>query len=263
MISTLDSSHNKTSGPPHHMHAQFQVMLAGTPEDILAAQKLRYRVFALEMGAQLDSEEEGIDSDRFDSYCEHLIVKDQESGEVVGAYRILSPEQAKKIGSYYSESEFDLSKLAEFRHSLVEVGRSCVHPDYRQGKVINLLWAGLADYMMTRRYECFMGCASMSMADGGHLAVATFNHLKTHHMAREEWRVTPFNRVPLEAIAPARTIDVPPLIKAYIRAGAQICGEPAWDRHFNTADLLILLPMSQIVPRYFRRFAAKPGIEES
>lgn len=261
MISTLDSPHEKTSGTPP-VNAQFQVMLASTEEDILAAQKLRYRVFALEMGAQLDSEE-GIDSDRFDPYCEHLIVKDQETGEVVGAYRILSPEQAKNIGSYYSESEFDLSKLGGFRHSLVEVGRSCVHPDYRQGKVINLLWAGLADYMLTRGYECFMGCASMSMSDGGHLAVAAFNHLKAHHMAREEWRVTPFNRVPLESITPARVIHVPPLIKAYIRAGARICGEPAWDRHFNTADLLILLPMSQIVPRYFRKFAAKPGIEES
>lgn len=258
-MTNLNSQNHTISGVKHEEDAPFQVMLARSDEDIRAAQRLRYRVFALEMGAQLDSSAEGIDVDRFDPFCEHLIVKNLEKNEVVGAYRILSPEQAQRAGGYYSESEFDLSRLVEFRHSLVEVGRSCVHPDYRQGRVIALLWAGLADYMLSREYESFIGCASISMVDGGHQAVAIYNQLKEHHMVRPEWRVTPLKPVPLDAIAPARTPRIPPLIKAYLRAGAQVCGEPAWDMNFRTADILILLPMSQIVPRYFRRFAAKPG----
>ena len=112
--------------------------------DIEEAQRLRYKVFAEEMGARLSTRKAGVDEDIFDPYCDHLLVRDGDSNEVVGTYRILSPEKARKIGGFYSEGEFDLTRLAHLSDRMVEVGRSCVHPDYRSGAVITLLWAGLA-----------------------------------------------------------------------------------------------------------------------
>lgn len=240
-----------------HSHPRFRVTLASSASDIESAQRLRYLVFAEEMGAQLNVGRSGIDSDRFDRYCEHLIVQDEITREVVGTYRILSPTKARLSGGYYAESEFDLARFAAFRESLVEVGRSCVHPDYRTGTVIALLWAGLMDYMRHGGYGYLMGCASIPMSDGGHSAVGCFEYLKTRHMCPPEWQVTPRIRLPLEAITPTRAIKIPPLIKGYLRAGACICGEPAWDANFNSADLLILLPMSRIESRYFRHFVKR------
>ena len=117
-----------------------EVAFARTQAEILDAQRLRYRVFAGEMGANLPSRTPGIDHDIYDPYCEHLIVRDTQSSEVVGTYRILSPENARQIG-YYSENEFDLTRLHHLRSRLVEIGRSCVHPDYRTGATITLLWS--------------------------------------------------------------------------------------------------------------------------
>lgn len=237
--------------------SRFRIKIARSAQDILNAQGLRHQVFAKEMGAQLNSEWANIDADRFDPHCLHLIVRDEVSGAVVGTYRILPPASAQAIGAYYAESEFDLSRFASFRDSLVEVGRSCVHPDYRKGTVIALLWAGLVDYMLHGKFAYLMGCASMSMADGGSTAVATFNHLKTLHMSPEEWRVVPHTPLDLETTATASAIKIPPLIRAYLRAGAYICGAPARDLSFNTADLLILLPMTRIGGRYFRHFVKR------
>ena len=120
------------------------VGLAINDREILAAQKLRYRIFAEELGARLPSKVPGVDQDIFDPYCEHLVVRNEDSGEIVGTYRILSPENARAIGNYYSEGEFDLTRLHHLRSRMVEIGRSCVHPDHRTGATITLLWSGLA-----------------------------------------------------------------------------------------------------------------------
>jgi len=232
------------------------VTYAQSPEDVKEAQRLRYRVFAEEMGARLSGNEEGLDQDIYDPFCEHLLVRDADTGEVVGTYRILPPEQAKKIGGYYSASEFDLTRLLHLSPRMVEVGRSCVHPDYRSGAAISLLWSGLAKYMLSRGHEYLMGCASVSMADGGHAAAGLYNYLKIDNMSPIELRV--FSRCPLpldklngDSSAPAH---LPPLLKGYLQAGAYICGDPAWDPDFNTADFLVLLPMSKVNRRYARHF---------
>jgi len=230
------------------------VSLAQCEEDIRAAQSLRYRVFGEEMGARLQCREPGLDTDIYDPYCEHLLVRDEKTNEVVGTYRILTPEQSCRVGSYYSESEFDLTRLQHIRSSTVEVGRSCVHPDYRTGATIALLWAGLADFMGRNGYEYLIGCASVSMADGGHMAASLYEQLKPKHMSPVEWRVFPRCPLPLDALNRRLDVDVPPLIRGYLRAGAYVCGDPAWDPDFNTADLFILLPMSRINPRYKRHF---------
>lgn len=230
-----------------------EVGMARGRHEILEAQKLRYNVFALEMGAHLPSRTLGIDHDMYDPYCEHLVVRDVRIGEVVGTYRILSPENAWKIG-YYSENEFDLTRLLHLRPSMVEIGRSCVHPDYRTGATIALLWSGLAKYMLENKYDYLMGCASISMADGGHGAASIYHRLAPDYLCPSEYRVFPHCPLPLEALHRDHPSETPPLIKGYLRAGAWICGEPAWDPDFNTADLHILMPMAKIADRYAKHY---------
>ena len=199
------------------------VGFAHSQREILDAQRLRYRVFAGEMGANLPSRTPGVDHDIYDPHCKHLVVRDTQSGEVVGTYRILSPENARQIG-YYSENEFDLTRLQHLRSRLVEIGRSCVHPDYRTGATITLLWSGLAQYMTEQGYDYLMGCASISMADGGHAAASLYNRLASEHLGPQEYRVFPRCPLPLAALQQDRPAVTPPLIKGYLRAGAWICG---------------------------------------
>lgn len=237
--------------------ARLSLRLATGPEDLRRVQKLRFEVFGVEMGAQLASANQGIDSDEYDAYCNHLIVEDRASGMVVGTYRMLSPEAARRAPSLYSEHEFNLSRLAHLQPNLVEVGRSCVHKDFRTGAVITLLWAGLAEYVKRHGCEYLAGCASVSLADGGHQAVSLYRQLESNHLAPAEWRVFPLLPLPLDQIqddsVPA---PMPPLIKGYLRAGAYICGEPAWDPDFNCADFFMLLSMKRLSKRYNKHFGA-------
>lgn len=222
--------------------------------DVVDAQRLRFRVFGEEMGARLPKPEDGLDRDIFDPFCEHLLVRDTVTGEAVGTYRILNGAQARKIGGFYADDEFDLVRLGHLRERVAEVGRSCVHPDYRNGAAIALLWQGLAEYMRRHCYEYLMGCASIGMRDGGRLAAGLYQRLGPVHQSPAEYRVFPRHRLPLEFLEADLNPPVPPLIKGYLKAGAWICGEPAWDPDFNTADLLILLPLSRVHPRYARHF---------
>ncbi|MBI3146649.1 MAG: GNAT family N-acetyltransferase [Pseudogulbenkiania sp.] len=234
---------------------RLSVRLADNPHDIRRAQKLRFDVFAGEMGARLTSSHLGIDCDDYDPLCDHLIVEDATSGMVVGTYRMLPPAAARRAPSLYSEHEFDLGRLAHVRDRLLEVGRSCVHPDFRSGAVIALLWSGLADYIQQQGCDYLAGCASVSLADGGHQAVSLYRQLEAKHLAPAEWRVTPHLALPLDRVhddaAPA---PLPPLIKGYLRAGAFVCGEPAWDPDFNCADFFMLLPMDRLNGRHNRHF---------
>lgn len=233
---------------------KLHVALAACETEVLEAQKLRYRVFAEEMGARLPSRTPGVDRDIYDPFCEHLIVRDEQAGRIVGTYRILSPSAARRIGGYYTENEFDLTRLQHLRSRMVEIGRSCIDADYRTGAVISLLWSGLARYMQDNAYDYLIGCASVSMADGGHLAASLYNRLRDEHLAPLEYHVFPRHPLPLERLRQDLHPSAPPLIKGYLRAGAWMCGAPAWDPDFNTADLPILMPMSRIDQKYARHF---------
>lgn len=224
-------------------------------DQVRAAQRLRWNVFADELGAQLTGG--GLDQDEFDPWCDHLIVRDLNNGLVVGTYRILLPHQAREIGRYYAETEFDLAPLRDLRSGMVELGRSCVHPDYRSGGVINLLWAGLARYTQAGGYQYLIGCASISMADGGHNAASVYSALMALNGCPDEYRARPLCRLPVEAFAPTTTPVLPPLIKGYVRLGAWVCAEPAWDPSFNTADLLMLLPLARIPQRHLSRLTTR------
>lgn len=236
----------------------YTVALARSEEEVREAQRLRYKVFVEELGAHVKTRLQGHDIDHYDSFCEHLIVRESGADRIVGTYRILSPEAARRVGSYYSESEFYINRLQNLRSRMVEVGRSCIHPGHRSGAVITLLWAGLAEYMVSNNYEYLMGCASIGMADGGHNAANLFSQIDPAHMAPAEYRTFPLHGLPFERLANGQPALVPPLIKGYLRVGAWVCGEPAWDPDFNTADLLLLLPMSRMNPRYMRHFV-KPA----
>lgn len=231
--------------------------LAKTQDEVRAAQRLRYEVFAEECGASLSSIDQDIDQDELDEYCDHLIVRDLAENRVVGTYRILTSWKAQEAGKFYSQDEFDLRNLMTLVPRIVEVGRSCIRQGYREGAVITLLWSGLARYMMTRRYEYLMGCASIRLDDGGITASRTYLTLKAHCLAPEQWRVFPRVPFPVKPAAPIPFEALPPLIKGYVRLGAYVCGELAWDCQFNTADLLMFLPLSKMNPRYARHFMGR------
>ncbi len=232
----------------------FQVTWASNANEIKEAQHLRYKVFAEEMGASLPAHPENLDIDEFDVYCDHLLIRDQETLMVVGTYRALPPHKAIEIGRLYSDSEFDLSRINHLRPKIVEVGRSCVHADYRSGAVIMALWSGLAQYMQKHDYEIMLGCASIPMADGGHFAASLYNSLSNDQIAPVENHAFPRLPLPLERLNGGLEVEPPPLIKGYLKLGAKICSAPAWDPDFNTADVLTMLRLSEINPRYAKHF---------
>jgi len=233
---------------------RYEISLARSLDEVREAQRLRYAVFSGEMGARLVGPEPGVDEDRFDAFCEHLLVRDARTGEAVGTYRILVPRAARAAGGYYSDQEFDLSRLRHLAPRMVEVGRSCIHPDYRSGTVISLLWSALARYMKAHGYEYLIGCASISIADGGYAASTIFREVAAHHLSPPEYRVVPRCRLPIEELHSDAHGELPPLVKGYLRIGGYVCGDPAWDPDFHSADLFVLVPMSRIDPRYLRHF---------
>ena len=234
---------------------RLSVGLARERAEIRAAQRLRWRIFGGEMGATLHSPEPGLDQDRFDAFCDHLVVRD--GSEIVGTYRLLSPDAARRAGAYYSEDEFDLSRLQPIRGRLAELGRSCIDPRYRTGGVIALLWSGISRYALERGYEYLAGCASMSAADGGGSARVVYAGLPAASMAPGEHRVFPRRALPARRSGCGAKTSLPPLFKGYLRCGAYVCGEPAWDPEFDTADFFMLLPMSRMAARYARHFLGK------
>jgi putative hemolysin len=229
--------------------------LASGPEDVRAAQALRYKVFGEEMGARLKGHESELDVDEFDAFCHHLLVRESCSGRVVGCTRLLTDENARRVGRFYSEGEFDLGPIQGLAGRLLEVGRTCIAPEYRQGAGIAVLWAGLAGFIRLQGIDYLFGCASMPLGEQDTQAAAIMNRVRRQAMATEDVRVAP--RVPLLAShVPDEVLDapLPPLLKAYIRLGARACGEPCRDRDFDVADVLMLLDINELNSAYSRHF---------
>ena len=222
-------------------------------DEVLEAQRLRWKVFADELGARLNTPQAGHDVDLFDPYCDHLLVRDDE-GQLVGTYRVLPPHQAKRVGGLYAETEFDLTRLIHLRARLLELGRACVHRDHRNGAVIMALWAGLAEYMQRHGLDAMIGCTSVSMRDGGHYAASLWARLRRNHLAPIEDHVLPRLALPVDSLRQDLPAEAPALLKGYLRVGARICGAPAWAPDFNTADFPLLLRLRDVNPRYARHF---------
>lgn len=231
----------------------FNIAWARHSHEVLEAQRLRWKIFVEELDARINTPAPGYDIDIFDPYCDHLLVRNTE-GQLVGTYRVLAPHQAKRVGGLYSETEFDITRLVHLRPRLLELGRSCVHRDYRSGAVIMALWAGLADYMQRNKLDAMIGCASVSMRDGGHYAASLWAKLRKTHLAPVEDHMQPRLPLPVESLRQDLPAEAPPLLKGYLRVGARICGAPAWDPDFNTADFPLLMRLADVNPRYARHF---------
>ena len=234
-------------------HTRYSIRVADAAE-IRAAQRLRYRVFADEVGAHLHTPMRGLDIDAFDAWCDHLVVIDNTTGDVVGTYRMLPPGRTPRL---YADTEFDLSALSGLRGRLVEAGRSCVDPAHRGGAVINLMWAGIARYLLLSGHRLLAGCASVPEAD----ADAVWAYVKDRHLAEPARRVAPLHpwRV---ADVPADVKAVPPLLRGYLRLGAVIGGPPAHDADFGVADFHILLDLDRTNPRYLKHFLGENALGE-
>lgn len=244
---------------------RFATSWAASEAEVRAAQRLRYSIFAGEMGARLTKlpgTAVGCDVDRFDAYCDHLLVHivdpfGKEPAQLVGTYRVLRPDGARRAGGYYSESEFDLTPLRPLYPSSVELGRACVDAEWRTGGVIMALWNELGSYMLRHRLDTMFGCASIAVADGGVQARKIWRHVRDSHLASPTWQLRPLwplERLDESAGTEFHLRDLPPLLKGYLRCGAKVLGPPSLDLQFNTADLPIMLRLGDLSERYRKQF---------
>lgn len=243
--------------------SRFVSRFATTPSEILETQRLRYRIFAGELGADIDGGEEGIDADHYDAYCRHLTVREAKTDRLVACTRILTDDIAAKAGGFYSAGEFDLKMIDALPGRVAEIGRTCVDAEYRSGAVIAVLWQGLAEFIIGDGFDYLFGCASIGLEDGGANAHAILEQIKGKYMAPGWQRVRPLIPLPAADARPAAKAKLPPLLKAYFSLGAKACGEPYWDRDFNCADVFVLVNVSDLHPRYARHFMERSGHEET
>lgn len=226
------------------------------PAALEEAQALRYTVFSSEFQARLQGAEQGLDTDAYDLHCRHIGVRDLNTGKLVATTRLLDHQAANSLGRFYSEEEFSLHGLGQLQGPILELGRTCVDPAYRNGGTIAVLWSELAEVLNEGGYSYLMGCASIPMQDGGVQAHAVMQRLRERYLCNQHLRAEPKNPLPNLALPSNVTAELPPLLKAYMRLGAKICGEPCWDEDFQVADVFILLKRDQLCPRYARHFKA-------
>jgi putative hemolysin len=257
----------RTSAQP-----RYSLLLSTDPGHIEAAQRLRHDVFDSEPGFALSGQHDGLDADRFDEYCDHLLVREEDSGELVGCYRMLSPTGAVAAGGLYIATEFDIRAMDPLRPSLVEMGRAVVRHDHRNGAVVLLMWAGTLAYLDHCDYDYVTGCVSVPVVvDGeppGTQIRGVRDFVSRRHPAPADRRVVPRRPVvidgrPLDDIAPPARPVIPPLMRGYLRLGARICGEPAHDPDFGVGDFPALLDKRHADTRYLRRLRSVSAATEA
>ena len=239
-------------GRPLGARARFEVRLAQTKEEVRTAQRLRYRVFSTEMGAEIDAGVPELDADEFDPHCEHLLLIEPKRSEVVGTYRILSQHGASKVGRFYSETEFDLRGVRDLP-GLFELGRACVSPNVRTGMAIATLMAGVAQHLRRQQCQYVIGTSSLYVSDDAPEVRSLCSRVVREHPSPPSLRVTPHHPFRADEAPLQRRPHLPGLLRAYLRLGAYVCGEPAWDPAFRTADLLLLLDMQRFDGRFADR----------
>jgi putative hemolysin len=232
----------------------FVARLALSEEERTAAYRLRFLVFNLEMNEGLESAYvDGYDKDHFDDVCDHLIVEDRKTGAIVGTYRMQMGDVAGRYFGYYSEQEFCFTPYESMRSQVVELGRACIHREFRSSEVLHLLWRGIARYALANGGRYMMGCCSLASqdADMGHAVYETLREC----MVDSELRTTATGAFALpDAKAAMPDVRAPKLLRAYLTIGAKICSGPAIDREFKTIDFLTLLDLQTLHPRVAKRF---------
>lgn len=242
---------------------RYTLLLSTDSDHIVEAQRLRHQVFTAEPGFALAGAADGLDADRFDQFCDHLLVREDGTGELVGCYRMLPPPGAIAAGGLYTATEFDVRGLDALRPSLVEMGRAVVRADHRNGGVVLLMWAGILAYLDRCGYDYVSGCVSVPVAgnaDGppGTQIRGVRDFVRRRHAAPSEYTVFPYRPVVvdgrgLDDIDPPLRTTVPPLMRGYLRLGAKVCGEPAHDPDFGVGDFPALLDKRQADVRYLNR----------
>lgn len=260
-------AHNDETRPVNIHAGSFELRLAEGEAEIEAAQALRYRVFYEEMAARPTAEMSLVqrDFDAFDRHCDHLLVIDHRQGAgaagVVGTYRLLRRAAAARAGQFYSASEFDIVPLQGHPGEILELGRSCVGPDHRSRAVAQLLWRGIADYVLYHDVALMFGCASLTGVDTDKLAIP-LSYLYHVHLAPPELRAralpdrfVDMRKLPPEAFAHKAALDgLPPLIKGYLRLGAFVGDGAVVDQQFDTTDVCIIVKTDWVTGRYYRHY---------
>ena len=234
---------------------QYVVRLARLPEEIHAAQVLRFQVFNLELNEGLaQSYKTGRDADPFDAVCDHLIVEHVPTHQIVGTYRLQMGASAAKNLGYYCEQEFYFEVFEPYRKQIVELGRACVDRHHRNLVVLGLLWKGIADYAKGRGGRYLVGCSSITSQDPA-AGASAYSELCRKHLADTAWRTKPLPayECELSAVTEEKT-EIPKLLRAYLSIGAKICGPPALDRHFQTIDFLTFVDLETLSPATRARF---------
>lgn len=236
--------------------AKFRYEFAVNPAEVVESQRLRYRVFSDEMGATVNGQDQGVERDRFDPHCWHLLVRETMTGQLVASTRILTDNRAWQIGGFYSSNEFNLAPIAGRYGRIMEVGRTCVDPEFRKSSALTTLWMGLGEFLVEYGFDTLMGCASVGLEDGGQNLQAILTGFSESDFVCETHRVSPTLNLPVLSGAGADMIapQIPPLLKGYLRLGARLGGKPCWDPDFNCADFLVLLKVSDMPQRYAKRF---------
>jgi putative hemolysin len=234
---------------------QYVARLARLPEEIQAAQALRFQVFNLELNEGLaQSYETGRDADPFDAVCDHLIVEHVPTHQIVGTYRLQMGGNAAKNLGYYCEQEFYFGVFEPYRKQIVELGRACVDRQHRNLFVLGLLWKGIADYAKGRGGRYLIGCSSLSSQDPA-VGASAYSELCRKHLVDTPWRTKPLPGYECElAAVTEEKADIPKLLRAYMSVGAKICGPPALDRQFRTIDFLTFMDLETLSPATRARF---------
>jgi len=242
--------------------SDFQVRLAETPQEVESAQRLRFEVFNIEMKRGLRSSyASGIDADGYDALCDHILIIDKAKNMTVGTYRFLLRSRLDDGGRFYSENEFDLSNIKKLEGEILEMGRSCVHRDYRRQAILQLLWGGIVRYLTDHDVSYIIGCPSIYTMEPREVG-EIYALFKKSYFAPEHFRVFPRKSGALEGLREEEPIDgrekkiflsLPSLIKSYLKVGAVVCGAPAVDREFSTVDFFMLLDVSKMSGAYLDR----------
>lgn len=227
---------------PRASTAKIILSVASSPDEIREVQRLRFHVLAQSLGLSQLADPDGLDEDELDQWCDHLVVREMRTLRVIGSLRLASPRAVGCDGRFPLERIFDLERLQHVRGRMAEAGRACIHPDYRGSGVLMMLWAGLSALMQREGYDYLISGASISLADGGYNATALYQRLRATHLAPREYRVAPRSPLVLHGCEGRHPPCVPPLLEGYLRAGAWVCGEPAWDADANSAEMFLLLP---------------------
>lgn len=246
--------------PPSPTSA-YKVRIAQTDSDVSESQRLRYRVFNVELGEGLsESEETGKDADPFDAVCDHLLVEHVTTGSIIGTYRLQTGESAAMNIGYYSEQEFDFAPFEFVRSRTIELGRACIAKEHRNMVVLGLLWKGIAQYAKLCEARYLVGCSSITSTDPM-VGQAAYRKLSRYLAAPEfitkataKFDCRAVGSDESEIIALSRTVDIPRLMRAYLTLGARICGEPALDSEFKTIDFLTLIDLRSLGPRAMAKF---------